>query len=206
MGFLADAARALGQVSVDALEDTIDVLQHARAFGQRVFIMGNGGSASAASHFVCDLVKTAEVEGFAPVRAFALNDNIALLTAWGNDAAYDRVFAEQVRALADPGDVLIAISASGNSPNIIAGITAASAKGVRTVGLLGFDGGAALDLVDIAIHIPSHDYGVVEAAHAAVTHAITHAMKASLRGNPPRHVSSSVIGAPTVPVGTARKC
>jgi D-sedoheptulose 7-phosphate isomerase len=178
--FLAEASRALVQVPADALVNAIDLLLRARSVGQRVFIMGNGGSAAAASHFACDLVKTAEVDGFEPVRAFALSDNVPLLTAWGNDAAYERVFAEQVRALADPGDVLIAISASGNSPNILAGLTAAAAKGISTIGLLGFDGGAALELVDIAIHIPSRDYGVVEAAHAAVTHAITLAMHTTL--------------------------
>jgi D-sedoheptulose 7-phosphate isomerase len=112
--------------------------------------------------------------------------------------------------LANPGDVLIAISASGNSPNIIATLTEAAARGVRTIGLLGFDGGAALSLVDVAIHIPSHDYGIVEAAHAAVTHAITYAMSKSLR----RSVESLARSADLSPdswrrhaqMSTARSC
>jgi D-sedoheptulose 7-phosphate isomerase len=182
--FLAEAARTLGRIPAQPIDDAIDLLLRARSTGQRVFVIGNGGSAATASHFVCDLVKSAEVSGFDPLRAFSLSDNIPLLTAWGNDASYSRVFAEQVRALADEGDVLIAISASGNSPNIVAGLSAALAKGVRTIGLLGFDGGAALDLVDIAIHVPSHDYGVVEAAHGAVAHAITFAMSRRLREDP----------------------
>jgi D-sedoheptulose 7-phosphate isomerase len=179
--FLAEAAEALGRIPAQPINEAIDVLLQARSEGQRVFVIGNGGSAAAASHFVCDLVKSAEVSWFEPLRAFSLGDNVPLLTAWGNDAAYARIFSEQVRALADAGDVLIAITASGNSPNVVAGLTAAATKGVRTIGLLGFDGGAALDLVDIAIHVPSHDYGVVEAAHGAVAHAITFAMSRRLR-------------------------
>lgn len=163
----------------------------ARANGRRVFIVGNGGSAATASHFVCDLVKTAEVEGLEPFMAFALCDNVSLMTAWGNDLRFEQIFAEQVRALAEAGDVLIVISASGNSPNIIASLNAAAAKDIQTIGLLGFDGGAALDLVDVAVHVPSHDYGVVEAAHSAVTHAITSAVSQNLRSRAEAAVSSS---------------
>jgi D-sedoheptulose 7-phosphate isomerase len=138
--------------------------------------VGNGGSAATASHFVCDLVKTARGAGMAPMRAFALVDNVPLLTAWANDCAYERSFAEQILALVEPGDIVVVISASGNSPNVVAALAAASTCGARTIGLLGFDGGAVRDLVDVAVHIPCDDYGLVEDAHAAIAHAMTTAI------------------------------
>lgn len=178
--YLAELERVLPLVPGDALRRAIGLLLEARASGHRVYIIGNGGSAATASHLVCDLVKTAHVPGFAPLRAFALADGTPLLTAWANDRAYDRVFAEQVAAVVEPGDVIIAISASGNSPNIVAGLMTASALGAHTIGLLGFDGGAALDVVDVAIHIPCNDYGLVEDTHAAIGHAMTAAIRQTL--------------------------
>jgi D-sedoheptulose 7-phosphate isomerase len=171
--YLAALARVLALVPADALADVVGLLLEARAAGRRVYVMGNGGSAATASHLACDLVKTAHIPGLAPLRVFALTDNVPLLTAWANDSAYEDSFAAQITALVDPGDLVIGISASGNSPNIVAGLTAASAIGARTVGLLGFDGGASRDLVDIAIHIPCDHYGLVEDTHMAVSHAIT---------------------------------
>jgi len=165
----------------DALTEAIDLLLEARAAGRHVYVMGNGGSASTASHIVCDLVKSAAVDGFAPLKAFTLADNAALLTAWANDRAYDRIFAEQVAGLVGPGDVVMAISASGNSPNIVAALATANKIGAHTIGLLGFDGGAALDLVDVAIHVPCADYGLVEDTHAAIGHAMTVAIRQTLQ-------------------------
>src|SRR5919202_788797 len=128
---------------LDKVTEVIDLLLEAHAGRHRVYVMGNGGSAATASHFVCDLSKTARVEGQAPLRAIALGDNGALLTAWANDTAYDRVFSEQIVCLVEPGDVVLAISASGNYRNILAGLQAARAQGVQTVALVGFDGGVA---------------------------------------------------------------
>jgi D-sedoheptulose 7-phosphate isomerase len=179
--FFTELRRVLAFVPQDAVERTVELLVETRAAGRRVYIIGNGGSAATASHFVCDLVKTASVPGIDPLRAFALTDNTPLLTAWANDSAYECTFAQQVSALVDPGDVVIGVSASGNSPNIVAGLAAAAAKGARTVGLLGFDGGAARSQVEIAVHIPCNDYGLVEAVHLAILHAITAAIKEALR-------------------------
>ena len=111
----------------------------------------------------------------------ALTANTPLLTAWANDSAYEQSFAEQVRALAEPGDIVIAISASGNSPNIVAGLMAASASGAQTVAFLGFDGGASRNLVDVPVHIPCQNYGLVEDAHSAIGHAITAAVRHALQ-------------------------
>ncbi len=178
--FFTDLARVLALVPRDAVERTVELLLETRASGHRVYIIGNGGSAATASHFVCDLVKAARVPGVDSLRAFALTDNIPLFTAWANDSAYDRAFAEQVSALVDPGDVVIGVSASGNSPNVVAGLDAAAARGARTVGILGFDGGSARSRVDVAVHVSCNDYGLVEATHLAICHAITAAIKKAL--------------------------
>lgn len=177
--YLADLADALRLVPAEALAEAIDLLIATRASGQRVYVIGNGGSAATASHFVCDLVKSASVVGHRPLRVFALADSVPLLTAWANDDAYARSFAHQVSAFVEPGDVLIAISASGNSANIVAAVQAAAAAGARTIALLGFDGGQVRALVDLPIHIPCHDYGLVEDVHAAIGHALTVALRSS---------------------------
>src|SRR5712692_5058064 len=174
--YLEALGEVLHSVSTELLERTLEVLLEARATGRRIYVMGNGGSAAIASQFVCNLVKTAQVPGHRPIRAFALTDNTPSLTAWANDSAYERVFEQQIMALVEPGDVVIAISSSGNSPNIVAGLQAAVACGAYTIGLLGFDGGKALSVVDIAVHVPYHNYGLVEDTHMAIGHALTRAL------------------------------
>jgi D-sedoheptulose 7-phosphate isomerase len=177
MGNLRDV---LTDVPHAAITHAVEIFLDARAAGRRIYVMGNGGSSATASHFVADLVKTAQVPGFVPLRAYALTDNTPLLTAWANDLAYERGFAEQITALAERGDVVVGISASGNSPNILAGLKAAALCDAHTIGLLGFDGGAAHALVEVPIHIASCDYGLVEDVHAAVCHAITRAIRTAL--------------------------
>ena len=178
---LGDVVRSVPR---EPLESVLRMLLDARTDGRRVYVMGNGGSAAIASQFVCNLVKTAQVVGCPPLRAFALTDNTPSLTAWANDTAYDQIFAQQIRALAEPGDIVIAISASGNSPNVVAGIQVASACGARTIGLLGFDGGRALGLVDVAVHVPFKNYGLVEDTHMAIGHALTRALSQPVEAEP----------------------
>jgi D-sedoheptulose 7-phosphate isomerase len=152
-----------------ALTRAIDLLLQARAAGQRVY----GGSAATASHFVGDLVQTARIAGMAPMRAFALGRQRAVTHGMGNDYAYKRSFAEQILVLVKPGDIVVVTSASGNSPNVVAALAAASTRGAQTIGVLGFDCGSARDLVDVTVHIPRDDYGLVENTHAAIAHAVT---------------------------------
>ena len=180
ISYLAELAEALGEVPESALGAALEMLLEVRAAGRRVYVLGNGGSAATASHLVCDLVKTARVPGLAPVRAFALADNAPLLTAWANDAEYARCFAEQVEALAEPGDLIVAISASGNSPNVLEALHVARERGARTIALVGFDGGRAAGLADLALHVPRGHYGLVEDAHMAIGHALTAALRAAL--------------------------
>src|SRR5579885_152808 len=166
-------SRALLEVSQGDLDRVVELLLETHAAGRRVYIMGNGGSAATAIHLANDFMKTAHVPGQNALRAFALVENVALLTAWANDMTYEEGFARHLAAVLDPEDVVVAISASGNSPNILEGLKAARACGAGTVGLLGFDGGLAHGLVDHAIHVPSRDYGLVEDAHVAIGHAIS---------------------------------
>jgi D-sedoheptulose 7-phosphate isomerase len=181
--YLRRLSELLCLVPPEPIGEVVELLLKTRATGHRVYVMGNGGSATTASHLVCDLTKTARMAGLAPLRAFALADNTAALTAWANDTAYAHAFAGQIDGLVDPQDVVIAITASGNSPNIVAGLEAASRRGAHTVALVGFDGGAAGLMADITVHIPCHDYGLVEDTHVAIGHALT---KAILRALQPR--------------------
>jgi D-sedoheptulose 7-phosphate isomerase len=186
--YLADLRDALQRVPREPLAQTINVLLTARAAGKRVYVFGNGGSSATASHFVCDLMKTAQTTGFAPIRAFSLTDNTPLMTAWANDSAYDVTFARMVETMAEPGDVVIGISASGNSANVIEGFAAAKRVGATTVAFVGFDGGAALREAQIAIHVPCAHYGLAEDVHSALGHAITAAIRQTLRAERDRSV------------------
>lgn len=149
------------------------------------FIAGNGGSAALADHFACDLVKSIlgrdyPVKSSVRPRACALSTNTALFTAWANDVGYDVVFSESLRSLARPGDLLLVISASGKSPNIVAALNAAAELGIEKIGWLGFDGGPARALCDASVLVPSFDYGIVESAHATLGHLSTDWLRAHL--------------------------
>jgi D-sedoheptulose 7-phosphate isomerase len=178
--YLNRLAQVLALVPRDAVARTIDLLLEAQSSGRRVYIMGNGGSASTASHLVCDLTKTARVVGQAPLRAFALADNGAVMTAWANDTAFEQTFAEQIEGHVEAGDIVIAISASGNSSNIVAGLQAAAARHAHTVSFVGFDGGHAARLAEVVVHVPCRDYGLVEDSHSAIGHALTAAIRDAL--------------------------
>jgi D-sedoheptulose 7-phosphate isomerase len=145
--------------------------------GAQILLAGNGGSASTASHFACDLAKT--VLGSKPelrtsrFRAVSLSDNAALLTAWANDVSYESVFGEQVKMLGRPGDVLCVISASGSSPNVVEAARVAKSMGLHTLGLLGCDGGRLKDILDDCVIVPCADYGHIESAHLVLSHLLT---------------------------------
>ncbi len=141
--------------------------------GGKLLIFGNGGSAATASHFASDLSKGAICEGKPRIKAFALTDNIALLSAWANDSAYENAFAEQLENFIEPEDIAIAISGSGNSANVLNAVKLAKSKGATTIGFTGFDGGKLKDLVDIAIVVPSHCMEQIEDIHLLLEHMIT---------------------------------
>src|SRR3954451_19471569 len=149
----------LGQVArampLGLLESAAKALLECHRRGGTVFVLGNGGSAATASHFVCDLAKGTRTDGLPAFRVVSLTDNVPLITAWANDTSYDRVFAEQLAALVRPRDVVVAISASGNSPNVLAAVREARAAGAATVALSGRCGGELGRLADLTICVPS---------------------------------------------------
>lgn len=170
---ISEVRSVLDQIPIDAIQRVVALILEAYIRGGHVYVVGNGGSATNATHFACDLSKATIVEGRARLRVTSLTDNVALLTAWANDSSYEKVFSEQLMNLLNRGDIVIAISASGNSPNVVSAIRAARLMGAATVGLVGFTGGRVLELADVAIHVPSQDYGVVEDCHSVLEHAIT---------------------------------
>jgi D-sedoheptulose 7-phosphate isomerase len=159
------------------IAEALQLIGKAYHEGRQVFIIGNGGSASTASHMACDFQKTIlghkgdrHVNRF---RVVSLCDNTEILTAWANDVGYEVVFSEQLKTFANEGDVLIAISASGNSPNIVKAVDVAKLKGMKIIGLTGFTGGKLKQLADIPIHVESNDYGIVENVHLIFGHLAT---------------------------------
>ena len=172
----------LARIPVDAVESVVTTIVEAHRRRQHVYIVGNGGSAATATHFACDLSKATIVHGRSRLRVTSLADNTAIMTAWANDTSYERVFAEQLDTLLNPGDVVIAISASGNSPNVLAAMETARVHGARTIAFVGFSGGALKSVVECAIHVPSNDYGVVEDCHLVLEHAITDGVRSALLG------------------------
>jgi D-sedoheptulose 7-phosphate isomerase len=171
--YLAEARALLERVERSDVERAASLLVEAHRRGASVFAVGNGGSASTASHLVSDLTKSTQEGGVPPLRALSLSDNVPLLTAWANDACYEECFAAQLRAHARLGDVLVAVSASGNSPNILTVAREAQQMGLPIIALTGFGGGRLKDLADAAVTIDSHDYGQVEGAHLVLVHLLS---------------------------------
>jgi D-sedoheptulose 7-phosphate isomerase len=175
--YLEEIGQILQNLPQAEIAQTIDILTQARTEGRRIFVMGNGGSAAMASHFVCDLGKGTVQEGKARFKIMSLNDNVPLLTAYANDFGYETVFAEPLASLAEPGDVAIAISSSGNSPNVLRAMDVARERGLTTIGITGFEGGRLKDKVDVCVIVPAdsqHPDGMQHAEDGqwVVLHAI----------------------------------
>lgn len=175
--YLKQFAAAILELDRSALAQMLSVLERARAGGHTVFIAGNGGSAAVANHFECDASKGTFVDGASPLRSRSLVANTSVLTALANDLGYEHVFSKQLDYYARPGDVLILVSSSGSSPNVVEACHAAKAKGLTTMALVGFRGGALKTLADVVLHVPIENYGIVEDAHQAVVHLLTQFMK-----------------------------
>jgi D-sedoheptulose 7-phosphate isomerase len=158
----------------------VDLLVAAGRAGRRVYLIGNGGSAATASHMANDLCKQASVEGRPMLRAIALTDNMPLVTAWSNDEEYADCFARQLANHVEEEDLVIAISASGNSPNVLRAVERAKAIGAGTIGMTGGDGGALASMVDCCICVPSENIGQQEDGHLIVNHVLTTGIRARL--------------------------
>lgn len=174
-GYCARLAEVLDQVDVEAIARTADVLDTAAREARTIYLIANGGSAAVASHMVNDLVVGSFVEGQPPFRVFCLTDNAASVTALSNDAAFDEIFVHQLRVHLAAGDVVLAMSASGNSENILRGVAYARSVKAMTIGWCGFDGGRLAQACDIVVHVPAtpDEYGPVEDAFGVLSHMIS---------------------------------
>ena len=175
--YITDLQKTLDRLPLERIEQVIELLQAARVEKRQVFIMGNGGSASTASHFVCDLGKNTRVPGWADYRVIGLTDNMAIFSAYANDEGYEQVFSRQLASLVQPDDVVIGISTSGNSVNVLNAIVLANQRGAKTIGFTGFDGGELRSLVDLEVHVDSDCIEQVEDIHLVLEHMITKALR-----------------------------
>ena len=182
--YFAQLAKTIEGLPFADVDGLTTVLLRAYEQQRTVFVFGNGGSAALASHFACDLGK-GTVNGSSPrFRVMALTDNVPLMTAWANDSNYVDIFAEQLANFAGPGDVALAISASGNSPNVLRALSVAKQAGSVTAGLTGFSGGRMLALCDACVVVRSDNMQIIEDVHLSVAHSIFTCIRARLDQHP----------------------
>jgi D-sedoheptulose 7-phosphate isomerase len=164
--------KTIDSIDAEKVGQAIELFRQTRADSRCVFVCGNGGSASTASHFACDIVKGASYNRPTRFRIMALTDSLPTLTAYSNDVTYDCVFVEQLKNFAQPGDLVMGISGSGNSPNVLRAIEYANSIGCKTVALTGRDGGKLGPLAQLNIQVPVPHMGRIEDAHMIVCHMI----------------------------------
>jgi D-sedoheptulose 7-phosphate isomerase len=178
--YLTDVRELIARLRAEEISRIGEALREAFARGGQLLIAGNGGSASTASHLACDLAKNslagARRAAGTGCSVTALGQNLALLTAWANDAGYETVFTAEIQLLGQPGDVLLLISVSGDSPNLVRAAEAARACGMTTLAFLGRDGGRLRALVDDCIVVESGDFGIVESIHLVLAHLLAAAL------------------------------
>jgi D-sedoheptulose 7-phosphate isomerase len=170
--YINDLGRLLAELPVAQLKGITDRLLEAYDEGRQVFLMGNGGSGSTCSHMVNDFQKCIYLAGKKTFRCLSLTDNVALITAWANDTSYERIFAEQLRPWVQPGDLVICVSGSGNSPNVLRAAELAREMGAYTLGLTGYQGGKLAPLVDEALIVPCDNMQRIEDVHMVILHML----------------------------------
>ncbi|MCB0126802.1 MAG: SIS domain-containing protein [Caldilineaceae bacterium] len=190
--YSADVQRTLDLLPWARIDEMVDVLQSARINRQQIFIIGNGGSAATASHFACDLGKNIVVPHLPRLRVQSLTDNMSFFSACANDYGYESVFAEQLANLIERGDIVIAISASGNSPNVLRAIELAQEQEAFTIGWSGYQGGKLADLANLAIVVANDCIEQIEDIHLILAHMVTVALRQAahahrVQPNPPLH-------------------
>lgn len=165
---------AIDRIDTGLVQQAIEWFREARDGSKHIFVCGNGGSASTASHFACDIVKGASYNRDSRFRIMALTDSMATITAYSNDVGYDCVFAEQLKNFAQPGDLVMCISGSGNSPNVLRAMEYANSIGCKTIALTGRDGGKLGPLAQLGIQVAVPHMGRIEDAHMIVCHMIAY--------------------------------
>lgn len=178
--YLEDFQQLLTQVDEKEVQNLIDAVTDAYVRDQFIYIIGNGGSGANASHMCEDLGKgtLTDFDNQKRLKVLSLTDNTPYILAWANDTNYDRVFVEQLKNFAQPGSLLIAISGSGNSPNIIKAVEYANENGIKTFGITGYDGGKLREIAQQNLHVPSFNMGAVESVHLVIFHYILDTLKA----------------------------
>jgi phosphoheptose isomerase len=178
-GYAEEMARAAKTIDPAAFDRAAEILLAAYTTGARMFSCGNGGSAAVANHIQCDHVKNVRNETDLAPSVLSLSTNVEILTAIANDLGYENVFVYQLQSQAKPGDVLMAVSSSGRSPNIVHALRWARENGLGTIALTGFEGGPARTIADAAIHVDCRNYGIIEDLHQAVMHALAQHIRQS---------------------------
>jgi D-sedoheptulose 7-phosphate isomerase len=168
------------ELSLDEICNGINLIKNKFEANKKIITCGNGGSASTASHYITDWNKMISLATGKQFKGISLCDNIGLITAFGNDLSYEEVFAGQLRSIMDEGDLLVAISGSGNSPNIIRAVEYANSIGGETLGILGYDGGAVKKIVKQCVLIPSYDMQLCEDIHLMFGHMVMKTLCQSL--------------------------
>jgi len=182
--YLQEQQALVARFDTTTLDVILEILERARLDHRHIFIFGNGGSASTASHFAADLGKNTVRSHMPRFQVTCLNDNMAIFSAYANDDGYDSVFVEPLLSLADAGDIALAISASGNSPNVTRAIQAANERGIITIGLAGMSGGKLAQLAQHSIVVPSQSYEHIEDAHLMLCHALVATLKQKYPAHP----------------------
>jgi D-sedoheptulose 7-phosphate isomerase len=170
--YKAGVLQAIQAIDLEKVGQAIEIFAKARECGHHIFVCGNGGSAATASHFVCDMVKGASFNRPKQFRIMALTDSLPTITAYSNDVGYECVFVEQLKNFAQPGDVIVAISGSGNSPNVLRAVEYGNSLGCRTIALTGRNGGKLGPLAQLNIQVSHPHMGRIEDVHMIVTHMI----------------------------------
>lgn len=179
--YISGLKQALDSIPPERFEELIQQLETAHHDGRQIFMMGNGGSGATASHIACDFNKGVSLGLEKRLRVMSLNDNVATMTAYANDVSYEDVFVEQLKNFLRRGDLVIGISGSGNSPNVLKAIEYANTAGAHTIGLTGFNGGKLAKLVRTSLNVPVNDMQKAEDVHMILFHVAMQVLYARLR-------------------------
>jgi D-sedoheptulose 7-phosphate isomerase len=182
--YLLEAVRVVSDMPRQAIAELVSLIYQAYRRRSQIFVLGNGGSAATASHLANDLSKATIVPGKPRLRVIALTDNISLITAWANDTSYELVFKEQLENLLESGDVVIGLTASGNSPNVLRAMEFARRHGAVTIGWTGMTGGRLKDTVEYCVHSPTDDVGMIESTHLLLDHLVTNELQQLIQKEP----------------------
>ena len=172
LNYLSELKETLETLPLDRFEEMVNLILGAYEDGRLIFVMGNGGSGATASHFACDINKGTCFDLEKRFKVICLNDNVPIMLAYSNDVSYEDVFVEQLKNFMEPDDVVIGISGSGNSENVLRAVEYAGRKCAKTIGLAGFDGGKLVGMVDVPVVVKAGDMQKVEDIHLILTHMI----------------------------------